>query len=120
MGKIGGNKSAIIQIKVVTQDEFGIDNETWVNAVSPFKGWLDLSSGDSPSVNYNAKIQESTHVFICDYFPLLYQVEGQPDEKITSENSRMVIGDDIYEVTLYDDPMELHQQLEIYLKFIGG
>ena len=32
----------------------------------------------------------------------------------------MVIGGKVYEVMLIDDPMELHEQLEIYLKYTGG
>lgn len=118
--KIGGNTNAIIQIATTTQNTIGEDVTTWVDALPSFLGWLDLSTGDSPSINYNAKVQESTHIFVCDYFPLAYQVEGKQDEEITSENSRMMIGSKVYEVKIYDNPMNMNQQLEIYLKYVGG
>lgn len=118
--KIGGNISAIIQIAAVVQDEIGDDVTSWIPARPSFNGWLDLSSGDSPSVNFNAKIQESTHIFVCDYFPLIYSVEGQPDVEITPENSRMIIDGKVYDVMLYDNPLQMNQQLEIYLKYVGG
>lgn len=119
--RIGGNCAALIQVlATVRQNSIGEDEPEWENAYS-FKGWLDLVSGDSSSVNFDAKIQESTHIFLCDYFPLQYSVEEKPDavNEITPENSRMVIEGNIYEVTVYDDPMNLHDHLEIYLKYIG-
>lgn len=119
--KIGGNCSAIIQVQTATQNDIGEDVPIWED-VHSFKGWLDLSAGDSNSVNFSAKIQESTHIFLCDYFPLQYSVGDKPDEinKITAENSRMMVDGDIYEVTVYDDPMNRHEHLEIYLKYVGG
>ena len=39
---------------------------------------------------------------------------------VTSDNARMVIDGKIYEITFIDDPMQLHQHLEIFLRFIGG
>lgn len=109
--KIGGNKNAIIQIATTTQNAIGEDVNTWVDALPSFIGWLDLSTGDSTSINYNAKIQESTHIFVCDYIPLVYKVEGKQDEKITPENSRMVIDSKIYEVKIYDNPMGMNHSL---------
>lgn len=117
--KIGGNIAATIQLKTVIQNELGEDVKSWSAAVPSLVGWLDLSSGDSPSINYNAKIQESTHVFVCDYFPLIYSNNGKTTE-LTPENSRMLVNGKIYDVMLYDNPMQLNQQLEIYLKYIGG
>ena len=32
----------------------------------------------------------------------------------------MIINDSVYNIQLIDDPMGLHQHLEIYLKYIGG
>ena len=71
-----------------------------------------MSGGDSKYTTYNAKIQESTHVFVADYVAL--------DSRIKAENSRLIVNGNIYDVMLIDDPMELHQQLEIYLKYTGG
>ena len=53
---------------------------------------------DTPSPG--CLIQESTHVFLCDYFELIYKVEGKPDMKITPENSRMIVDGEVYEVML--------------------
>ena len=32
----------------------------------------------------------------------------------------MLINGEVYEVLLYDDPVQLHEHLEIYLKYVGG
>lgn len=108
---VEGNTVAELQIKSTTKNEIGENIKSW-ETIHPIKGWLDLSSGDSKYTTYNAKIQESTHIFLCDYFEM--------DEKVKVENSRMVINDKRYDVMLIDDPMELHQHYEIYLKFTGG
>lgn len=106
---IGGNTTATIQVKSTEKNLIGESEKTWVDA-QKLTGWLDLSSGDS-STTYNAKIQESTHIFMCDY----YDLTG-----ITADNSRMVIGSSVYEVKLIDNPMGMNQHLEIYLKYVGG
>ena len=69
-------------------------------------------TGEANRINYNAKIQESTHVFVSDYVALDFRIEA--------EKVRMVINHKIYDVTLIDNPMELNAQLEIYLKHVGG
>lgn len=116
---IRGNKEAVIQVKDITNNEIGEDVPTWINAL-PVMGWLDLMTGDSGSEKYNAKMQESTNIFLCDYFPLVYSGDEKEEIKITPGNSRIIVEGEIYEVTLYDDPMGLHEQLEIFLKFTGG
>ena len=119
MKGIGGNTKAIIQVKRFTKDENGkyIRDSTgaivmdWKD-VQTIKGWIDLASGDSRYSTYNAKIQESTHFFISDYVKL--------DERITAENSRMMVNGKLYDIVLIDNPMELNAQLEFYLKYTGG
>lgn len=108
---IGGSTIANIQVSTTSKNEIGEDVKAWSN-VQQIAGWLDLSSGDSKYTTYNAKIQESTHVFVADYQVL--------DASVNSENSRMVINNKNYDVMLIDDPMEMHKQLEIYLKYTGG
>ena len=138
---IGGNKIVLFQVK----DE-GIKNEIgecvhqWVDVASA-KGWLDLSTvsgSDTKYTVFNAKIQQSTHIFLCDFQsfkglsgewvwnPFSF-VNGEItnaklDAKVdvTSENARMLIDGQIYDITLIDDPMGLHQHLEIYMKYTGG
>lgn len=113
MRGIGGNIKAIIQVYTSSKNEIGENVQTWADAQT-VKGWLDLQTGDSKSTNFNAKIQESTHIFICDFAPL--------DNRITAEASRMVINGKRYDILLIDNPMEMGNgsQLEFYLKFTGG
>ena len=111
MKGIGGNLKAIIQISATTKNAIGESVKAWTD-VQTIKGWLDLGSGDSRYTTYNAKIQESTHVFIADFVPL--------DSRITAENARAIINGKRYDITLIDNPMELNEQLEIYLKYTGG
>ena len=113
MRGIGGNITAAIQVRSVTKNEIGEQVEKWPD-VQSIKGWLDLTTGDSKYSTYNAKMQESTHIFVADYVPL--------DSRIKAENSRLVIKGKRYDIMLIDNPMELEKgsQLEIYLKFTGG
>lgn len=108
---IGGNINAVIQVKAsVGKNEIGEDMVSWNDKAELF-GFLDLSAGDSKRTVYSAKIQESTHIFICDYSDL---------SGITAENARFICSSREYEILLIDDPMELHRHLEIYLKLAGG
>lgn len=114
MRGIGGNLNAVIQVSTgATKNIIGESVPSWT-AVQTIKGWLDLSSGESRYNTYNAKIQESTHIFIGDYVPL--------DSRITAENSRMLINGTMYDILLIDNPMGMGygSQLEIYLKYTGG
>lgn len=108
---IGGNTTAEIQTYTTTKNRIGEPVQEW-QTVQSIKGWLDLSSGEARYNTFNAKIQESTHLFIADYVPL--------DESIKAENSRMIVNGGRYDITLIDDPMGMHKQLEIFLKYTGG
>lgn len=109
---IGGNTTIQFQISTTKKNAIGEGVKSW-ETVQEIRGWLDLQSGDSGYQNFNAKIQESTHVFVSDYMTL--------DASIKAENSRVVDEDGlVYDVMLIDDPMKLHKQLEIYLKYTGG
>ena len=113
MRGIGGNTTAILQASTVTENEIGEMVEAWED-VQNIKGWLDLQGGDSRYTSFNAKIQESTHLFIADYRKL--------DSRISPEGCRMVINGKRYDILLIDNPMELGSgsQLEFYLKYTGG
>lgn len=67
------------------------------STVLELSGFLDLSSGDSKYTTYNAKVQESSHIFICDWKPV--------DVSIKAENSRLLVNGSAYDVMLIDDPM---------------
>jgi len=135
---IGGNTTALVQVKDEgTTNAIGEREHEWCDVVD-LKGWLDLSGGQNNYSTFNAKIQESTHMFICGFhsckdlskkwvwnpFNLVSGVikSTTQDEKVdvTSENGRMVIEGNIYDILLIDDPMNMHQHLEIYLKYVGG
>lgn len=111
MKGIGGNTTATLQVKTATKNAIGEQVPTWKD-VQTIKGWLDLQSGEAKYNTYYAKIQESTHIFVCDYVEL--------DANITAENARAVIHGKAYDIKLIDNPMEMNQQLEIYLKYTGG
>ncbi len=121
---IGGNLCGIIQVKV--KEGYKNRIKEWVPAWKEcmrLTGWLDLSTGDSGRTVFSAKIQESTHIFLCDYQTLTGRVllgEKETEVPVTSENARMLIDGSIYEILLIDDPMNRREHLEIYLKYTGG
>jgi SPP1 family predicted phage head-tail adaptor len=105
---IGGNIEAVLQQKnESTTNSIGERISTWKNVLT-MRGWLDYSGGDS-KYTYDAKLQETTHIFITDYTP----IDRKADDK------RLVVNGVVYDVLLIDDPMELHQQLEFSLKVMG-
>ena len=108
---IGGNTIAQLQLQTIRKNDYGEQVKDW-SRVMELTGWLDLSSGDSKYITYNAKVQESTHIFICDYVKV-------PND-VTAENSRLMIDGKTFDIMLIDDPMGMHRQLEIYLKYTGG
>jgi hypothetical protein len=73
------------------------------------RGFLDLSNGDTKHTIYNAKIQESDHIFICDYVSIEYDAS----QLFASVNNKK------YEVIMIDNPMGLNKHLEIYLRYVG-
>ena len=108
---IGGNTTAEIQVKTAMHNEIGEAVLEWTT-VQSIVGWLDLQGGDSRYTSFNTKMQESTHVFVADYVAL--------DSAISAEECRAVVNGARYDVMLIDDPMGLHKQLEIFLKYTGG
>lgn len=105
---IGGNIEAVVQQKnEVTINAIGEKTHSWSD-IHKLWGWLDLSGGDS-RYSYNAKLQESTHIFITDYVP----IDRKPEDK------RLVVDGVAYDILYIDDPMGLHQHLEITLKYVG-
>lgn len=106
-----GNLYAEIQIYKSEKNEIGESVRIW-ETVQTLNGFLDMRSGDSDYKSYDTKIEDSTHIFIGDYVPLA--------EGVTTENSRMLINGKTYDIMLIDNPMELCEHYEIYLKFTGG
>jgi len=109
---IGGNIAATLAVKGDGgRSTIGERITTWTT-VAELVGFLDLaaSGGSYSSFTGNAKLQDSSHVFICDYQPLPY----------ATNECRLVIGDQIYQVQLLDNPMGLCEHWEIYLKYLEG
>lgn len=111
MSYIGGNTTGTLQTAAFSVNSIGEQVPTWKDVLQ-LEGWLDLMNGSAGYTAYNAKIQESTHVFLCDYEEL--------PQGIDAETARMIIAGKVYDVTYIDNPMELHEHLEIYLKYTGG
>lgn len=135
---VGGNIQALLQVKSKgAKNAIGEVTAQWVDCTS-IKGWLDLSTGDSKHTTFYAKVQESTHIFLCDFTNLknlstkwvwnpfnfltgvISQQNKQESVDVTSDNARMVIDGLVYEILLIDNPMNMNDHLEIYLRFIGG
>ena len=104
---IGGNTTAVLQVKTSSKNAFGEKTETWEDVTS-ITGFLDFTGGDgSYKSNFKGAVEETTHLFICDYVKL--------DVKPTQ--CRMLIDNKVYDVLMIDDPMNLHKHLEIMLKY---
>lgn len=111
MANIGGCIYGTIQVKTTVKNAIGEARATWEDAY-PVAGWLGLQSGDSKYTNFNAKLEESTHVFLCDYHYGIYALADQ--------DTRMIIKGKVYDVLLIDNPDEMDEQLEIYLRRVGA
>ena len=106
---IGGNTTAIIQTKTSSKNEYGAITDKWQN-VTTVKGFLDFTGGDgSYKSNFKGKLEETTHIFICDY--------NEAVAKTQPTTSRLLIDGQSYDVLMIDDPMGLHKHIEIMLKY---
>ena len=111
MANIGGNIIGVIQTQTAAKNAIGEAVKEWADAFT-HRGWLGLQSGDSKYTIHNAKIEESSHVFLCDYHPGIYALWGM--------DCRMIIKGFVYDVTYIDNPDEMNEQLEIYLRKVGA
>ena len=109
MTDIGGDTIMTLQTKTVPRNVIGEQVPVWTDAAA-LTGWLDLMNGTSSRRTFDTKLQESTHIFLASYVPL----------DVTPETCRAVIGGQVYDVLLIDDPMGMHEHLEVYLKYTGG
>ena len=111
MANIGGKTIGTIQTNTTVKNAIGEAVKEWVDAFSHI-GWLGLQSGDSKYTSFNAKLEESSHVFLCDFHPGIYALADQ--------DTRMIIKGFVYDVLLIDNPDEMDEQLEIYLRKVGA
>ena len=110
MANIGGNITGTIQTNSAPKNSIGEAVKTWEDAFSCI-GWLGLQSGGK-NYSYNAKIEETTHIFLCDYHRDIYA--------LADRDTRMIIKGFAYDVLLIDNPDERDEQLEIYLRRVGA
>lgn len=104
---IGGNKMAIIQTKTTSKNAFGEVENTWED-VTVIKGFLDYTGGDgSYKSNFKGAIEETTHLFICDFVAL----------EVTPTTCRLLCDDKTYDILMIDNPMDLNKHLEFFLKY---
>ena len=118
---IGGNITVQLQAQYGhTTNAIGSRVPQWHDVIS-LTGFMDLSGETTNRTTFGAKIQESTHIFICDYKPIpaTFDVDGVA-HRVTTENIRIVANGESYDVMMMDNPMFLNKQWEIYLKFTGG
>ena len=117
MASIGGNIKAVLRRAVAGERNAIGERETVYETIFEVDGWLGLQSGDSKHT-LGAKIEESTHVFLCDYNPAIYALTmpGDDDGLVL----HMVIKGMVYDVLLIDNPDEMNEQLEIYLRKVGA
>lgn len=107
---IGGNIKALLQRKNgFTTNVIGEREYSW-ETIQELKGFLDMQGQSTNRTNYKTQLEESTHIFICDYYPIEREIEDK----------RLLINNKVYELVYIDNPMELNKHLELYLKYVGG
>lgn len=139
MISIGGNMLGKIQVlkRGSAKNEIGEVQKEWADVIA-LKGFLDMSGNQTGIATYKGKVEQSSHIFLCDFSSLKSLSSGWlwdpfsfvdgiitdtdigDEYDVTTENARMVIDGKIYDILLIDDPMRLHQHFEIYLKYVGG
>ena len=112
MADIGGNITGLIQEKITNgKNAIGEATHEWSNGTE-WPGWLGLQTGEKKRTTYNANIEESSHVFLCDFNAEIYA--------LADKETRMIIKGIVYDVKLIDNPDEMDEQLEIYLRKVGA
>ena len=108
MKKIGGNIDLVLEYQEVTTTEIGEQVTTWV-PLQTIRGFLDLMNQGKDFATYNKAMEDSTHIFICDYVSI--------DKKATE--LRGAVNGEYYDITYIDNPMQLNYHLEIFLKRVA-
>lgn len=108
---VGGNVVAEVMRSAKTKNAKGVAVEGELEKVMSLQGWLDYQAGQSSHLAYQAKIEDTTHLFISDYDGLY---AGLPENGLS-----LVVDGRKYEVLLIDDPMGMHDHLETYLRHVG-
>lgn len=104
----GGNVDLVLKTKTQAENDIGEKIATWTD-YKTIRGFLDFQSEATGRTTYNSKIEESSHVFICDYVAI---------DKKENELKAFCNGKE-FDITYIDDPMGLHKHLEIFLDYVG-
>ena len=119
MANIGGYIAGTVQTMTGSEkNAIGEKVKAWSDFICTI-GWLGMQSGDSKYTSHMAKVEESTHVFLCDFNAAIYALT-LPDEKGAIPQVRMIIKGMVYDVLLINNPDEMDEQLEIYLRKVGA
>lgn len=109
---IGGNVELTVYNKLsYDKNEIG-EVEPSNSEGEKIMGFLDYISGSADLSKFHAKVEESTHVFISDYADNVWMFNS-------AVTKCGVTGYGNFQILLVDDPMGLHQHIEVYLKYIG-
>ncbi len=112
MKTVKGNTLCVIQtVTSNSTNAIGEKETVWQNTHS-FMGILSMQSSDSKYSTFNAKIEESSHVIVCDFDNEIFALKDK--------NTRIVANGRMYDVLYIDNPDELNIHLEIYLRYVGG
>lgn len=108
---VGGNVTAeVIRIQK-TKNAKGVFASGEPEHLMDVRGWLDYQAGQSSHLAYQAKVEDTTHVFISDH-DVEYAALSVAGLFLQMDGRR-------YEVLLIDDPMGLHEHIETYLRYVG-
>lgn len=111
MGGVGGNATASVMRTRKTKNPKGSATPNAPEKVMEVFGWLDYQVGQPSHLAYQAKLQDTTHLWVCDFDA------GFADQKV--QGLSLTIAGESYEVLLIDDPMGMHDHLEAYLRYVG-
>lgn len=112
MAHIGGNIFGMLQTKASGgKNAIGEAENVWTDTIT-LRGWLGLQNGENKRTTFNAKLEESSHVFVTDFRRDVYA--------LADSDTRMIFKGNMYDVLLIDNPDEMNEHLEIYLRKVGG
>lgn len=120
MKSIDGNIELVLKRKSsFDKNEIGENVPKLVDYMT-FKGFLDMANTNTTHAVYNAKMQDSTHYFICDYKELETFIDDKGVEKKPRIDELVAYcNDKEFDVLWVDNPMELNYHLEFYLEYKG-
>lgn len=111
MEAIGGNVTATLERRTAGElNAIGQRKNTY-EVDRELVGHMDFQAGGANRLDYGTKLEDTTHVFLCDFVDLGLKPEL---------NYRLLFKGEVYEILHVDNPMELNFHLEIYLKYTGG